>query len=196
VILPLTKWMEPCKGGLMFSAAPRAFPAPPTPDSPQQIYKLFHYSCEDGGLSVLADDVGELFDASPDGRRILFERRTPAEIAASSPTIAEASSKPGPIKDELCIMNSNGSDPHVLRSLDEYVGDPKPPMWPAWRGNDQITFTATAETAQSIKVDDHDRKVLDVIQYRLTDKGTLEALQSLSGDWNSEMKPYFHADKQ
>jgi hypothetical protein len=194
VIPPLTKWMEPCTGGVIFSAAPRAFPAPPTVDSAAPDYKLFHYSCADGGLSVLADDVGELFDASPDGKRILYERLTPAEVPATSPSTAESSNKPAPAKDELCVMNANGSDPHVLRSLDEYVGDPKPPMWPAWRGNDQITFIAAAEDAKSVKVDDHDRKVLDVIQYRLTDKGALEPLQSLSGDWKAEIKPYFHAE--
>jgi len=94
----------------------------------------------------------------------------------------------------LCVMNANGSDPHVLRSLDEYDGNPKPPMWPAWRGNEQITFIAPAADAQSVKVDDHDRKVVDVIQYHLTDKGALEALQSLSADWKAEIKPYFHRD--
>ena len=89
-------------------------------------------------------------------------------------------------------MNANGSDPHVLRSLDEYIGKPRPPMWPGWRGNDQITFIAPAEDAQQMKGHDTDRKVIDAIQYRLTDKGTLEPLQSLSGDWAQEMKPYFH----
>ena len=94
------------------------------------------------------------------------------------------------------MINANGSDPHVLRSLDEYTGDPKPPMWPAWHGDDQITFIATAENVQSVNVDGHDRKVVDVIQYRLSDNGSLEALQSLSGDWKPEIKPYFHSDDQ
>jgi len=196
VLLPLTKWIEPCKGGFIFTAAPRAFPAPSTPDLPRQPYKLFNYSCADGGLAVLADDVGELFDASPDGKRILFEKLTAAEVPAARPTTAESLSRPAPARDELCVMNANGSDPHVLRSLDEYIGDPSPPMWPAWRGNDQITFIATAENARSVKVDDHDRKVVDVIQYRLTEKGALEAMHSLSADWKPEIKPYYHADKQ
>jgi hypothetical protein len=192
-ILPLTQWMEPCKGGMMFIAAPRAFPAAPVPESSQTVYKLYHYSCADGGLTVLADDVGELFDASPDGKRILFEKRTAPEVTTTA-AAAGAAQKPPAMHHDLCVMNANGSDPHVLRSLDEYIGDPKPPMWPAWHGDDQITFIATAENAQSVNVDGHDRKVVDLIQYHLTDKGTLEALQSLSGDWKAEIKPYFHSD--
>jgi hypothetical protein len=192
-ILPLTMWMEPCNGGMMFTAAPRAFPAAPVPESSQTLYKLYHYSCADGGLTVLADDVGELFDASPDGKRILFEKRTGPEVTTTT-TTSEAPEKPPALRDDLCVMNANGSDPHVLRSLDEYVGDPKPPMWPAWHGDDQITFIATAENARSINVEGHDRKTVDVIQYQLTEKGTLEPLQSLSGDWKPEIKPYFHAD--
>jgi hypothetical protein len=196
-IVPLTGWMEPCKGGLLFTAAPRTFPAPPVADSQQPVFKLFHFSLADCGLTVLADDVGELFEASPDGKRILFERLTQPEPPAAAPATTESAkqlptSQPPQTHDDLCVMNANGSDPHVLRSLDEYIGNPQPPMWPSWRGNDQITFIASAVDSQTVKVADHDRKVVNVIQYHLTDKGTLEALQSLSGDWKVETKPYFH----
>ena len=176
----------------MFTAAPRAFPGTPVQGSPEQVFKLYHFSCADSGLTVLADDVGELFDASPDGKRILYERRSAPEVSTTAPATTEPSTQP--LRHDLCVMNANGSDPHVLRSLDEYVGDPKPPMWPAWHGDDQITFIDSADNARPVKLDEHQRKVVDVMQYRLTEKGTLEVLQALSGDWKEEIKPYFHAD--
>jgi hypothetical protein len=195
VILPLTGWMEGCPDGVLFTASPRIYPGPPTADGPSSIFKLFHLTCVNGGLTVLSDDVGELFEVSPDGKRILFEKLTPPEPAATcpttgSPTTDPTTSQPTPIRDELCVMNANGSNPYVLRSLDDYVGTPAPPMWPAWRGNDQITFIAPADQAKHAQVDKQDATVMEVIQYRLTEKGALEPIKILSSGWKPEMKPY------
>jgi hypothetical protein len=199
VWMAATAWMEPSDGGLIFTAAPNAFPSPVMPRSSDAdpeasdtpAYKLFHFSDADCGLSVLADDVGGLFDASPNGKRILYVKLTAPEPAATAPTTASISSQPARTRADLCVMNANGSDPHVLSSLDAYLGQPQPPMWPAWHGNAQITFIAPADQARNIHADNADRKAVNVVEYRLTEKGTLEQLRLLSADWKAEMKPYF-----
>jgi hypothetical protein len=197
VIISQTGWMEACDCGLIFTAAPRTFPGPPSADEPS-IAKLYQFNYSDGGLTVLADATGPLFDLSPDGKRLLFEKITPQEPSATCPTITQNSPPPAsqpPLRDELCVMNINGSEPHVLASFMDYTGSPNPPMWPAWHGNDQITFLGPADQARHAMIGGEDHKLFDVVLYQITDKGTLKALKTLSTDWTDGLKPYSHVEQ-
>lgn len=159
---------------IVFTSKPHAYPGPP---ADRNEYHLFHYSRADGALTAIAEDAGPFFLPSPDGTRILYQKLTPGTAGGSDTA-------------ELAVIDVNGSNGHVLRDLSD-IGLP---LWAGWRGNDQITFVsdpdqATPATQQS---DENQRTmILDLVQYRLTSDGKLEALRTLSQDWPEEMKPYF-----
>lgn len=173
VLCDRTGWLYACanpgeRADLLFTAAPATFPGPPHEwDDPP--LKLLHFT-RDGGVAAIAENVGALFAPSPDGKQILFE--SSGEDGSGS---------------ELWIMNANGSDPHLLRNLNDYNG--LPPMWPAWLGNDRIVFVSPPDTGRQVTLDGRQRTVYEVVLYRLNEKRELEALQTLSNGWDDRMRP-------
>jgi hypothetical protein len=88
-------------------------------------------------------------------------------------------------------MRSNGSDGVVLRDLaahDSFA------LWPAWHGNDEISFTA-ADESKSTKVGDEQRLPYDLVLYKVTEKGELQPIKTLSEGWDVAMKPYLRVNE-
>ena len=84
-------------------------------------------------------------------------------------------------------MNANGSDEHVL--FDATVYGPQMPLWPTWRGNDEITFTSSAGQDLPVQPGKDPRIAFDVVLFRITPQATLEPAKTLSQGWPIEMKP-------
>jgi hypothetical protein len=65
-------------------------------------------------------------------------------------------------------------------------------MWPAWHGNDQITFVGPEDQATFGKEENGKVQLLfDVVQYRLSaGDQSLEPVGTLSESWDDEMKPF------
>ena len=176
VIPAQTPWLQPLGEDLLLSAYPRTFPGKPTEElSDDTPFKLYHYSRADRGITAIADDVGPLFMPSPDGKRILIEKITPATAAK-------------PVKKELVVVNANGSDGHVLRDLTAY---PTLPLWPTWRGNDEITFVPPVDPANPPAAAEDGRIYVDVVLYRLGGEYQLQPLRTLSQKWEQAMKPSY-----
>ncbi len=118
--------IQPVQDGLLFTTSARAFPAKAIAETPgkERPVSLYHWTRANGGIAAAVDDTGPLFLPSPDGKRILY-------IDISPPT----GNTPG--KQELFVMNSNGSDSHLLLDLSAFS---QLPMWPSWHGNDAISF--------------------------------------------------------
>ncbi|MGH7213908.1 MAG: hypothetical protein ACREIT_04015, partial [Tepidisphaeraceae bacterium] len=174
-----TPWMQALpEGDLLFTAFPRSFPASATiQPSEESAYKLFHFSRPNRGVTAIVEEAGRLFLPSPDGKRVLFEKITPATSAM-------------PMKRELALMNANGSDVTVLRDLGQYTDLP---MWPTWRGNDEIAFVPPSNpTTRPAAVDGDQRVHFDVVLYRLVNGATLdvEPARVLSTGWPDAMKPF------
>lgn len=141
-----TLWISGDFSNLLFTTQPASYPATSEPD----YGTLYHLTRKNAGLVALAERIGPLFSPSPDGSRILFEQ------AGDTRTLA--------------VMNANGSGVRVLGKLP----DDDPLMYPAWSGNDRITWH-----------DEHN----DVVEYQLTDTGELRPLRVLSKSWDPSMKP-------
>jgi len=92
-----------------------------------------------------------------------------------------------PARRELCVMNANGSDEHVLRDISGY--GQQPPMWPAWHGSDEITFVSPTGVDLPVQEGKDPRMAFDVVQYKINAQGALEPAKTLSEGWPIEMKP-------
>ena len=160
--------------GLLFTTAGRVFPAKASKAAADQPPNLYHYSRADGKLTMIAESTGDLFAVSPDGRRILYIKDTPG-IDGS------------PDRRELAAMNIDGTDGHVLSDISRYGS--QSPMWPAWHGNDRVTFVSPGGADLPGKPDEDPRMAFDVVDYRITPTNSLEPAATLSGDWPAEMKP-------
>jgi|GEM_PF-1585893 len=173
VIPAQTPCMAPLGENMLLTSIARSFPGKPTADD-KLVCKLFMWTRANCGIVSLADDVGPLFAPSPDGSRILIEKITPA-------------TEQMPAKRELQLIRANGSDGNTLRDLshrDIFA------LWPAWRGNSEITFTSPEEDAKTVAVNNEQHLQYDVVQYKITEKGQLEAIKTLSESWENAMKPY------
>ncbi len=159
---------------LLVTSVARNFPGKPITHDDSRVCNLYLWTRANCGLVSIADGVGPLFAVSPDGQRVLIEK-----IASKA--------DPSPIKRELQIIRTNGSDGHTLRDLSKHDAFA---LWPAWRGNGEITFTAPEEDAAAITVDGQNRLQYEVIQYRLNEKFDLEPISKLSESWKADMKPY------
>jgi hypothetical protein len=165
-------WPDKDKREVLFTAAPVAFPSKPQ-KLEEGLHKLYHVSLGDCGVASVMDDVGPMFLPSPDGKRVLIEKITPAtEIH--------------PAKHELAVMNVNGSNLLPLRDISAFNGSL--PMWPSWRGNNQVAFIS--EDARIITVGEEARQTYDVVLYQLPDGGALSAVRTLSETWPDELRPW------
>ncbi|CAN5410717.1 hypothetical protein BH10PLA1_BH10PLA1_21250 [soil metagenome] len=173
VVPSQTPWIVAIGDNLLLTSIARTFPGKPVVDD-KLICKLFLWTRANCGIVSLADDVGPLFALSPDGQRILIEKITPAMESS-------------PAKRELLLIRANGSDGMALRDLshrDIFA------LWPAWHGNGEITFTSPEEDAKTVTVKNETRLQYDIVQYKITDKGELQAIKTLSEGWDAAMKPY------
>jgi hypothetical protein len=168
VVPAATPWLQALGEDILLTAAPMSLPGKP---SEHDAMNLYYLSRADGSITSIAEDIGPLFAPSPDGKRILFEKKTPREGQST--------------KAELAIMNSNGSDVHVLRDNT----DSGLPMWPAWRGNDEIAFVGPMEDAKTVTDDEKTLLLFDVVLYRISPEYTLEPIRTLSQTWEDGLKP-------
>jgi hypothetical protein len=175
VIPSQTPFIQPLGENLLLTSVGRSFPGKPLDDTPDRAtYKLFMWTRANGGIVSLVDDVGPLFAISPDGQRVLIEKLSPATDRL-------------PAKRELQLIRANGSDGYTLRDLSKHDLFP---LWPAWHGNDEITFTSPDEDAKTATVDKEQRLIYDMVQYQITEKGELKPIQTLSESWKADEKPY------
>ncbi|HSV13068.1 MAG TPA: hypothetical protein VLI90_02330 [Tepidisphaeraceae bacterium] len=169
-----TTFMQPTGDGLLFTTVAASVPVKASKENEHRPPGLFHYTRANGGVTAMAEATEQLFMPSPDGKRILYIKLTPA-------------SEKMPLKRELCVMNANGSDEHVLRDLT--IFGQQPPMWPGWRGNDEITFVGSKAEDQPVQEGKDPRIAFDVVQYKINAQGALEPIKTLSDGWPIEMKP-------
>lgn len=172
-ILPdQTPWIAAIGDNLLLSSIGRAFPGKPLARDSASVCKLYMWTRANGGIVSISDDVGPLFAPSPDGQRVLIEKITPKNGQT-------------PAKRELVMIRANGSDGSTLRDLSQSETFA---MWPAWRGNDQIAFTAPE--GQPTTVGKDPAVAFPVVLYSLTDKNALEPVKTLSQTWEPTMMPY------
>ncbi len=174
VLWDRTSCLFAVEDGLLLTTAGRVFPAASSKSTAGSPPNLYHYSRADGKLTTIAESTGELFAVSPDGKRILYIKDTPG---------AEEHLE----KRELAVINSDGSNGHILLDISRYGAQPS--MWPAWHGNDRITFVPGDGKDLPGKPDDDPKIAFDLVDYRITAENLLEPAATLSGDWPAEMKP-------
>lgn len=140
--------------------------------------RILRYGRNAEAPQVIADWTTGLFTVSPDGRRVLFERITPRDDDAQP-------------KRELMVMNTDGTNPRPLRDIT--VHGMTLPMWPNWRGNDQIAFTPAPADDDPVDPIDEQWRRTDVILYDLADdaQAPLRATKTLSTNWKLELKPRY-----
>lgn len=171
-------WIQPLDSDILLSVAWHDGNAFDPKIHPMRIIRYRRDGAgENDGSEIFADWTGGLFAISPDQKRILFERITPRKGAAP--------------KVELMIMETGGGNPRVLRDVTQHVMTQ--PMWPSWRGNDQITFTPSPAGDDPVDPLDPEWRRTEVILYDLTDNGgiPLRAVKTLSADWEAELKPRY-----
>lgn len=169
-----TTYLQSTDDGLLFTTMPRAFPVRSSKENAERPPGLYHYTRANGGITAMAESSADLFSASPDNKRILYFKVTPATDKM-------------PAKRELAVMNANGSDEHILRDVSGQ-GD-VPAMWPAWHGNEEITFISPSAQDLPVQQAKEPRVAFDVVMYKLTPQGTLEGGKVLSEGWPTGMKP-------
>jgi len=169
-----TPYLAALGENMLITSVGRSFPGKPITDDDKLVCKLYLWTRANCGIVSIADDVGPLFAVSPDGQRVLIEKISPK-------------TEQSPAKRELQVIRANGSDGHTLRDLSKHDAFA---LWPAWRGNSEITFTAPEEDAEAVTVDGQSRLQYEVIHYRLNDKYELESITQLSEPWKTGMRPY------
>lgn len=172
----LTGWIQAINHeAILFTAVDQKFPGPILDVDKDRSFKLFQYTFANSALSIVAENVGNLFTLSPDGKHILFERVTPAGESM-------------PERHELAVMNVNGSDAHVLRDLSQYV---QLPMWPAWRDAEHFAFVP-AVTPENPAQPFGDLLTYEVMLYRISGEGEMQPqpVRKLSEIWDDAMKPF------
>jgi hypothetical protein len=168
-----TAFIQPTGDGFLFTTTPREFPAK-TINIAERPTGLYHYTRANGGVAAMAESTHSLFLPSPDGKRILYLHIIPK-------------TEKMPERRELCVMNANGSDQHVLSDVTMY--GQQLPMWPTWHGNEQITFIAPGALDVPAAEGNEPRVAFDVVLFNISPQGALEAVKTLSQDWPIEMKP-------
>ncbi len=176
VLWDKTSYLQRTEDGLLFTSMPRTFPVKSRSENDRPP-GLYHFTKADGGVVAMEEFAFPLFQPSPDGKRILYLKVTPA-------------AKETPEKRELAVMNSNGSDSHVLCDITGF--GPQPPIWPGWHGNDEMTFASP--TPQDFPGQDG-RITFDVVNYSIDARGEIRPVKVLSKDWPLEMKPWMKQDK-
>ena len=174
VLTDRTDCLAAVSDGMLFTTSGRTFPAVSSKAATDRPPSLYRFSSSDGKLKMLAESTGQLFSISPDGKRVLY--------IADKPGVDESSDKR-----ELAVMDIDGSNPHVLMDISRYGS--QPPMWPAWHGNDRITFVSASGTDLPGKADEDPRLAFDVVDYHVNAANLLEPAITLSSDWPAEMKP-------
>ncbi len=169
-----TPYLAALGENLLVTSVSRSFPGKPIADDDKRICKLYLWTRANCGIVSIADEVGPLFAVSPDGQRVLIEKISPKTDQS-------------PAKRELQVVRTNGSDGHMLRDLSKHDAFA---LWPAWRGNSEITFTAPEEDAEAVTVDGQNRLQYEVIHYRLNGTYDLEPITKLSEPWKTGMRPY------
>ncbi len=169
-----TAWTAAVGENLLFTTMPHQYPGKYTKNDNRSDFKLFQWTRANGSVVSIADDVGPLFAVSPDGQRVLIERVTPNDDKDKE-------------KHTLEVIRSNGSDGHALRDLGPYNDFA---IWPAWRGNDEITFTNPVADGKRVPADGKVHVQYEVVQYKLTDKFELSPIATLSDSWDAADKPF------
>ena len=173
VIAGETFWFAPKGDDLLLTAVGRTVPGKPIVDDEMVAnIKLFLWTRANGGLVAVADSVGPLFTLSPDGTRVMIHKITPKNEKM-------------PMKYELMVIRTNGSDAQSLRTINE--GEPMP-MWPCWRSDTQVVVTSPKPAP--ITSGGEPRNQFDVMLYNLSEKGELQDGKSLSDTWEPDLKPY------
>jgi hypothetical protein len=136
---------------------------------------LFHFSRADGGLCAIAEDVGPLFAVSPDQKQILIEKITPITESKTA-------------RRELVLIRPNGSDGRVLRDITVPANTP---LWPSWKSNNEIAFTAPADNTRPLRVEQDSSVRFDLVLYRLNEIFELKPIHTLSEGWPMNLKPFY-----
>jgi hypothetical protein len=168
-----TMFLQPTDDGLLFTTSPRSFPTKAIP-SDQRSIGLYHFTRANGGVAAMSESTHALFLPSPDGKRILFMRITPK-------------TEKMPERRELCVMNANGSDEHLLSDVTTFGQEL--PMWPTWHGNDEISFVSSTSQDLPAEAGKEPRIAFDVVLYRIGAQDDLQSVKTLSQNWPIEMKP-------
>jgi hypothetical protein len=184
-LLPVTTWLQAAGEDILFTSVAFTFPAPPPKDGSDLPHSLFRYSRAQKTAKPLATDVLEYFSISPDGKRVLLA--TPIRAANDDhPT-------------QLAVMELASGALHPLRNLASTVKLPPNsqftgiPAYPAWRNNDQISFSAAIDP-KAPSIEQGSRFYFDLVLYQLTADYKLTALRTLSEKWPLESKPSFRKD--
>lgn len=173
VLGPFTPWVAAAGEDVLFTAIPKAFPGQPFDEDNVGPHKLYQYTRKNKGLAAIAEDVGERFLLSPDGKRILFEKISPAAGDKRK-------------QRHLAIMNANGSDAKMLAEMIEE----DLPVWPAWKDASQISYSSTKHVKQGPAEPGGtgQSRWYDVVLYRIDTAG-LTPVRNLSETWEQSMKP-------
>lgn len=173
VVVGETFWLSAVGDGLLLTAVARSVPGEPIADNELVNHiKLFQWTRANNGIVAVADSAGPLFAVSPDGKRVMIHKITPR-------------SDKTPMKMELQVIRTNGSDGLTLRTT--FEGAPMP-MWPAWRGDGQITLNAPDPKPETRGGEP--RQAFDVVLYDVPEKGELTGGKVLSDSWDPDLRPY------
>lgn len=168
-----TSWIEAAGEDLLFTAAPITLPMASPVDEEQISYALMRYDRAQRKLMTVIKDVGEYFAPDPAGRQALVQAMP---------------DRKDPRKSRLALVELAGGKVHDLApAYARCSGSAEGmPLFPAWRGSDQITFASPAAVREQ-----EQRAYVDVVQYQVTGDRTLKPIRTLSEKWQPEIKPSF-----
>ncbi len=167
VLMKRAIWLERAGSTILFTSTKQTFPGSPSEDADK--HDLYTFTPADGKLVSIADDVGPLFTISPDGKLVLFQRSWTDKG-----------------KRAVIVMNVNGSDAQVLREMPEGFDAP---ALPAWRSNEEISWSSPDPTANDKNADGTPRRLYDLVLYRLVDGKMLDPVRTLSTTWTNDQRP-------
>ncbi|MGE5610986.1 MAG: hypothetical protein ACM359_17180 [Bacillota bacterium] len=188
VLLPLTPWIQPLGQDILLTSFSFTFPGPIPQTDPEEnaVFTLFRYVHADKTVKPLATEVGQYFLTSPDGKRILVEKiLNPADKDKRQSKIA--------------VIESATGSTHILADATVTLTDPAGnrhtgfPAYPAWRSNDELSFTSPIDPIKPIEQKDS-RYYFNLALYRLTPDYQLKPLRTLSDPWPLEIKPSFKSN--
>jgi hypothetical protein len=175
-------WLGAAGEDLLFVTESWAFPGPlpAAGNADDRPKKLFRYVRGEGVVKMVLDGVGPIFSASPDGKRLLLEKK-PAPF------------KEGPSK--LAVLDLDGARLHELCDYQVKAKAPDgrtaagAPIFAAWRGNEEFCFVRQEEADKGVRFGS-DRAWFPVVVYGITADHAMEVKQILSQGWDDGTKAW------
>lgn len=171
ILVTETPYLQAVGEDIVFSSIARSLPGSPVSTDPP-LFKIYYYSRDDKGLSVIADSTGPFFQIDPSGKQILFQKIIPATKSLEA-------------RHEIAVMNINGSSSNTLWSFNpdsQQIG-----CIPTWQDSEHISYiSADPSTDQA---DPANLTTHDLTLYQIDPAGRPRAVRNLSQTWSTNLKP-------